>query len=270
MTQTPATEPAVPRAPHRTALARITLVVTGLFTAWHIFASFLWISPPSELRSVVPGNLLEEYMIPWYGQSWSVFAPEPINGDYHFQVRAIVSDGEKTGGKATYKATEWVDASSVELSMSRYNLFPPRAASLSVQQASKLLNQWKELNSDQKKTVALGYYEGDNWLGRMQEALDKQGTDKSKVVNYILQERYSSAYATQVAYAIWGQDRVTQVQFMVSRQNIVPFAERHDPDAQRPDAEIADTGWRGLITMPGQSNENFRDVFLAHYDGNAR
>ena len=264
------TEPAPARPPHRSLAARITLVILGAFTAWHIFASFLWISPPSELRALVPGNLLTQYMIPWYGQSWSVFAPEPINGDYHFQVRAIIEDGEDSEGNTKFTATEWINASSVELSMSRYNLFPPRAASLSVSQASKMLNQWKELTPEQQQTVALGYYEGDNWLGRMQEALTAQGSNDATVVNYIVQERHSVAYATQVAQAMWGEDRVTQVQFKVSRQNVVPFAERHNPDAERPAPVIADTGWRGLITMPGQSADNFRDVFRPLAERNAQ
>src|SRR5690606_6227899 len=38
------------------------------------------------------------------------------------------------------------------------------------------------------------------------------------------------AYATQVAFAIWGEDQGQRVQHEVSRQNVIPFAERNDPD----------------------------------------
>lgn len=250
----------------RPLAAKIMLVIAGLFTAWHVFASFLWISPPSELRSVVPGDALTSYMIPWYGQSWSVFAPAPINGDYRFQVRAVIADGTTDTGAPKYTSTSWVDATEVELSMSRHNLFPPRAANLSSQQASKLLNQWKKLSAEQKEIAALGFYEGDAWLGRLQAELGEVGSGAESIAPYILQERYSSAYATQIAFAVWGEDRVAQVQFQVSRQNIVPFSERLDPDAKRPEAEIAGTGWRGLIVMPGQSNSAFREVFLPTYE----
>src|SRR5690625_6020841 len=33
-----------------------------------LFATFLWIAPSSALRDVVPGNALQSYMIPMFGQ----------------------------------------------------------------------------------------------------------------------------------------------------------------------------------------------------------
>lgn len=235
-----------------------TLVyICSLVTAWHVFASFLWISPPSELRKVVPGNVLTEYMIPFYGQSWSVFAPEPINGDYSFHVRAILNNN-----KGDIESTEWFNATQVEASMSRYNLFPPRAANLSMQQASKLLNNWKRLSAEQKDIVKLGYYEGEAWLGRLHATLNETTKEtETLVTDYIVQERYAAAYATQVAYALWGEEDVINVQFRVQRQNIIPFEERHNPDAQRPEAEIADLGWRGTLEMNYQTSEQFEKIF---------
>lgn len=79
-----------------------------LFTAWHVFAWFLWIAPVSPLREVVPGKLLTQYMIPFFGQSWSVFAPEPINGDNRMLVRAVVREN------GADKTTEWVNVTDVE------------------------------------------------------------------------------------------------------------------------------------------------------------
>src|SRR5690625_8051402 len=56
------------------AVKRTVTLAAVLFTAFHVFATFLWIAPSSALRDVVPGNALESYMIPMFGQSWSVFA----------------------------------------------------------------------------------------------------------------------------------------------------------------------------------------------------
>ena len=107
---------------------RVVALIAVLFTGWHVFASFLWIAPYSQnAREVVPGEMLTNYMIPLFGQSWSVFAPEPINGDYHFNVRATLDDGSETG---------WVSATDVELSMIQYNLTPPRAGIQSSEVAS--------------------------------------------------------------------------------------------------------------------------------------
>lgn len=245
-----------PRGP----LVRGVLSLGVLFTVWHVFASFLWIGPVTPLRELIPGTVLTSYMIPWYGQSWSVFAPEPINGDYNLRVRALVVDenGEQ-------RETEWVSATDVELAMSRHNLLPPRAAGLGTHQSSLLKGAYDLLTPEQRATAALNFFDGDAWLGRMQEAMNTQGTDDSIVVRYIVQERYVDAYATQVARAIWG-DSVVRVQYQSSRQNIIPFSERNNPDAQRPGEQIAPTGWRGLITMPGQSGDAFADVFRAGYE----
>ena len=255
-----------PKPPQRRLIARITLVLTAAFAAWHVFASFLWISPPSELRTVVPGNALSNYMIPWFGQSWSVFAPEPINGDYILKIRAIIPDGQDAEGATKYTATEWVDASDAELDTARYNLFPPRSAILATQQSSKLMTAWKALTPEQQKVVTLGFYDGDAWLGRMQNELKKQ-SDTKEVTDYVVQERYTAAYATQVAYAVWGEKNVSQVQYQVSRQNIIPFKDRNNPDAVRPAPQIVNTGWRGTLVMPLQSTTDFRDTFLKKYQG---
>ncbi len=83
-----ATTPLAKRRP----VIRVVLVLVTLLTAWQVFAQFLWIAPASALRELVPGNLLMSWQIPWFGQSWSVFAPDPINGNYHLKVRALVKD----------------------------------------------------------------------------------------------------------------------------------------------------------------------------------
>lgn len=246
----------------KTLVLRASVAVSLLAAAWHIFASFLWISPPTPLRELVPGDVLKSYMLPWYGQSWSVFAPEPINGDYALNVRALVPDenGEMI-------ETEWVNATAVEQSWATHNLFPPRAAGLSVRQASNFSNAWKALTAEQQQTAALNYFKGDNWLGRMRDAMlaDAEGDDDA-VIEYIVQERHTDAYATQVAHALWGQD-VQRVQYEITRQNVIPFAERNNPDAKRPEIQRTSVGWRGLIVMPGQDEKAFAEVFApAHAD----
>lgn len=236
------------------AVKRGVMLVAVMFTAFHIFATFLWIAPSSALREVIPGDALQSYMIPMFGQSWSVFAPEPINGDYRLQVRAVVTtDGDP-------HETEWVDATAAELTMHMHNLFPPRAAMTSTDVASRFKGAYEKLNQEQKDVVALGYYNGSDWRDRM-EASMRELSDDANVTNYMAMERLITAYSTQVAYAMWGSD-VTQVQFAASRQNVIPFEQRHDPDAKRPDVQTVPVGWRGLIEEPGQSREKFSEVFL--------
>ena len=87
-----------------------------------------------------------------------------------------------------------------------------------------------------------GDFAVDNWEVGLRAALENQKSEsgssaevrKSTIDKLMREEHRSTAYATQVARAIWG-DKVQQVQYRVSRQNIIPFAQRHNPDAQRPE-----------------------------------
>ncbi|MGO1899158.1 MAG: DUF5819 family protein, partial [Brevibacterium yomogidense] len=213
------------------------MVVALVMTAWHVAASFLWIAPAGPARDAVPGDALRSYMLPLYGQSWSVFAPAPINGDHRLDIRAVVvENGEE-------RVTDWVRATDVEISLSRHNLFPPRAANLAINVSSAHQSAYDDLNDDHEAVVAVDYVQ-DEWQPRLEE--DLESDDDGAVDPYLEAEEELTAYATQVAYAVWGEN-VARVQFQTTRQNVVPFAERNEPDAQKPPLQVVNTGWRGLI-----------------------
>lgn len=243
--------------PRPTWWVRLIAFAACLLTLWHIFASFLWIAPYSALREIPSQAVLSGYMLPLFGQSWSVFAPEPINGDYHFNVRAVIEkDGEEI-------ETGWVSATDVELSMIRYNLFPPRAGIQSSEVASGQMNAYNKLDEKQQAVAALDFAAEDweEWMVRSFEELDEGASTEA----YMREEHLATAYATQVAYAIWGDD-VVRVQYRVSRQNVVPYAERNDAGAQRPDPTFSTTGWRGPVEEEGQSRDDFGDVFRHQFE----
>ena len=214
--QDAATAVAAPR-PRPTWWVKLIAFAACLLTLWHVGASFLWIAPYSALREIPTQEVLAGYMLPMFGQSWSVFAPEPINGDYHFNVRAVI---EKDGQEIE---TGWVSATDVELSMIRYNLFPPRAGIQSSEVASGQMNAFNKLDDDQKAVVGLDFTE-EGWEEWMVRSFDELEGEKPSTEAYMAEEHLSTAYATQVAYAIWGADAVVQVQYRVSRQNVVPYA----------------------------------------------
>lgn len=245
--------------PRPTWWVKLIAFAACLLTLCHVGASFLWIAPYSALREIPTQEVLAGYMLPMFGQSWSVFAPEPINGDYHFNVRAVI---EKDGQEIE---TGWVSATDVELSMIRYNLFPPRAGIQSSEVASGQMNAFNKLNADQKAVVGLDFAEED-WEQWMVRSFDELEGENPSTEAYMAEEHLSTAYATQVAYAIWGADAVVKVQYRVSRQNVVPYADRHDPSAQRPDPTFSTTGWRLPIEEEGQSRENFADTFRSQFE----
>ena len=250
-----------PARPARKKIVRAVMVVAVLAAVWHIAASFLWIAPYSAgARALFPGGqqVLSSYMIPMFGQSWSVFAPEPINGNYVLKVRAALP---KDGAE---EITDWVDATEVETSVIRHNLFPPRAGIGAGELASEYKGKWDALTADHKVVTALNYFNGNDWPIRLNEKLQSYGTP-DVIAPYLDSENTVIKYATQVARAVWGSS-VTRVQFQVYRQNVIPFADRNTPGVQPQPMQIADTGWRGLEVAPGQSDKDFADVFKAAYE----
>lgn len=239
----------------RSKVVKRSVMTVAMFIAmFHLFATFLWIAPASDLRSVIPNGVLTKYMIPFFGQSWSVFAPEPINGDYYFDVRAVVKNSDGSS-----EITEWVRATDVEIDKATYNLFPPRAAGLGMKVSSDLKGSWDKLSNTQKSTIELDYFKGDDY-GRLSKNLKTVSSNDSLVYDYIKKEKIATAYATQVSKAIWG-DNVIRVQYQASRQNVVPYSERNNDNAVRPGYQIVSTGWRGLLVKDNQSDEKFAEYF---------
>lgn len=246
-----------PRLKRRSVLLRIVGGVAVLFTAWHVLASFLWIAPAGPAREAVPAKALSAYMLPLFGQSWSVFAPEPVNGDNRMFVRAVVKgdDGDDT-------VTEWLNVTAVESQLLTHHLFPARAGNQSIDLASDYRSAYQKLDKAQQHTVALNYFK-ESWTTRLGAELRKQKA--AGVSGYLDADFRAVRYSTQVARAVWGEG-VQRVQFRMERQNVVPFDQRNDPDAKRPAVQLTPSGWRGVQQATGQSDEDFARTFRALYE----
>ena len=127
------------------------------------------------------------------------------------------------------------------------------------------MNAYNKLNGDQQAVVGVDFAKDDGEV-LMVRSFEKLEGDNPSTEAYMAEEHLSTAYATQVAYAIWGADAVVKVQYRVSRQNVVPYEDRNDPSAQRPDPTFSTTGWRLPIEEEGQSRENFADTFRAQFE----
>lgn len=256
--EVPAGPGARPALRKRSKPLRIVMSAAVLFTAWHLFATLLWIAPPSPAREAVPGNLLTQYMIPFFGQSWSVFAPEPINGDHRMFVRAVVaSDGIN-------RTTEWVNVTEVETRLLTHQPFPARAGSQSIGLASTYRDAYGKLSPEQKTLVAKNFSQQD-WSTQLDTQLSAAPqAHPSARQAYLSADFMSVRYATQVARAVWGQG-VVRVQFRMERQNVIPFKQRHDPDAKRPAVQLTPSGWRGIQVATGQSDQDFAETFRRLY-----
>lgn len=243
--------------PSRVSAGRKAVVtVLALLLGWHVLASTLWITPSSPARDVVPGDTLREYMLPMFGQSWSLFAPDPISADYYFDVRAVVDqDGEEV-------TTDWVRASDVELSRATHRLFPPRSASSAIAQATLLRGAWVDLSQDQKAVASAHYYKGEDWGSRLHGDLAAASGSEDARSAFEEEDSASIAYATRVATAVWG-DGVQRVQYRVARHSVVPFDDRHSSASARPSPVFIEPGWRGAEHASPEAQGLFTEYFCS-------
>src|SRR5699024_4168574 len=153
-------------------------------------------------------------------------------------------------------------ATDVELDHSTYKLFPPRSAGLGIGVASDIKGSWEDLPDDQKAIVELDYFKGDDSVDRLENKLEEYDDTETTVAAYLEDEHTATAYATQVAQAIWG-DVVWRVQFKAARQNVVPCSDRKDKSAERPNFQPVLVGWLALVVDDHQSQEEFTKYFCS-------
>jgi hypothetical protein len=239
----------------RLVLRRVVVTALVAVSAWHGAATYLWVAPSTPIRDMLPDGVLNSYMDPMFAQAWSVFAPEPIDGDYRVKVRASV-----VGEDGTSRTTEWVDASAAETSQLAGTLMQSRAGIVAHKLAMKYYERYFDLSDEQRDVVSLNYYR-DEWTGRLRADLEAVEGESPEVNTFLRQEWNATAYATQVARAVWGDD-VEQVQYSVSRKQVAPMDATDDREAA-PEPVVLDSGWRGPVVREGQNEDAFTDAFLS-------
>jgi hypothetical protein len=121
--QTPAIEKQLGKTElRRSAWLRGAAVVLALVLSFHFAATALWVSPAAPLYDAL-APVLNPYMQPFFQQGWSLFAPNPPEGDHTFLLRARWTD-HSTGQLRT---SDWVDVTAGEWSGILHNPLHPRS-----------------------------------------------------------------------------------------------------------------------------------------------
>ncbi|GAA4774002.1 DUF5819 family protein [Microbacterium gilvum] len=232
--------------PHPRTLRRTVVAVLTAFAAWHILTTFLWAAPAAPERDAAPGGILASSIQPLFDQDAAAFAAAgaPVRVD----VRAALEAGE---GDAA-EITGWVAASEVELSTAS-GIAVPRSAALAASAGRDLLDAWLALSDAQRQTAALNWFR-DGWDSRLADGLGEDDAARA----YLDADETLTAYATQVAAAVWGED-VARVQFHVTTEPSA--ADRGDQAASTGTGLASETGWRGLVVRAGQDPVAFADAF---------
>lgn len=236
--------------------ARVLAVAVVLVLAWHFLATYTWNASPNATRATITQPVLSAYMIPMFGQSWSVFAPNPGSVNQSLDVRAIVTKDGKNSTTQWYSLTERSAAQDVQL-----HPIPARTYLNDFILANRYYDSF--LAIDEKARDRAGdEYLGANWPTKLQKDL-LAGLDQSTspVVNaYIEYERTVLGLASEVALARWGSG-VSKVQVRVLKQPVVPFSQRNDNVTTKTSFFI--DGWREPVRVPGLNRSVFKAMFTA-------
>jgi hypothetical protein len=179
-----------------------------------------------------------------------------VNADSEVLVRADVRDPD-TG---EFETTEWVSATRLEWKLVEANPFPPRSTRLSANLYRRLSSAWYDLNVEQRDVVADDFFTIDDDWAQLKDALEQQTDDDvsaSDIDEMAHLDQVATAYATQVAIAIWGVD-LSSVQVEIRRTPVPRWDDRFedfDPDS----SFVRTFGWRPLFTFDGQDDTAFAD-----------
>ncbi|QYM75077.1 DUF5819 family protein [Leucobacter luti] len=223
----------------------------------HMFLTAVYNAPSEELKyGVLPGAVADRYIRPYLVQDYKIFAPDPADTDRQLWVRAWVEepDGERV-------RTDWINASHVELSEAYRKTLRKQ---LSVVGAERLMAAYSALGDAQKQVAAENHLDGKELYALNDALLAADDSNAAAVSEFIRADNYVTSYATQVAHAMWGEEgEIVGVQARAVYDPVIRWADRRDPDAQRPPSRYTDLGWVPPMEWPGQDREAFTRTFRA-------
>ncbi len=254
MQQTTEIEKQIGRTVGRSAWVRGAAVVVGLVLSFHFAATALWVAPAGPLYHAL-APVLNPYMKPFFQQGWSLFAPNPHQGDSDILVRARWTDGS-TGKLRT---SDWIDVTRREESGILHNPLHPRSdVDTGPDGLSQNLTDDRDSLTDDQASICERDYSHSGWDQLLADLSAQKGADRDWLESYVRDERVAAAFATQYAYAWWGPD-VEAVQIRLKYTPVPNFEDRADKDTQ-PESVLTYFGWRPTVVFDGQSQKYFAET----------
>jgi hypothetical protein len=236
----------------RSAWVRGAAIILALALSFHFAATALWVSPAAPLYDAL-APVLTPYMQPFFQQGWSLFAPNPYQGDHTFLLRARLTD-RSTGQLRT---SDWVDVTRREWSGILHNPLHPRS-DLYTDGLYSILNDDRDNLIDKQASICERDYSHSGWDQLLADLSAQKGADPDWLESYVRHERVAAAFATQYAYALWGPD-VEAVQIRIGYTPVPNFEDRAGQDAQ-PTSVFTSFGWRPTVVFDGQSQKYFAEA----------
>jgi hypothetical protein len=201
-------------------------------------------------------------LTPFFGQSWRLFAPNPIDED-----RNLLVQGAYVHGDGDVRTTPWVDWTSVEQDVIEHRLVGGRAGYITTKMYGALDEEFREMGPSRMtladRTNALT---PPSW-NTLRDSLVRAGPDDGTVDDYLLYDRAVARLATSVIVARSSRE-IIAVRYALREQDVVPYDARHDDKAERqaarPEATMRVSGWRTPTLGPTAERQGIADFDRRH------
>ena len=239
----------------RSVFAAVVSALAGL----HMLTVTLAAVPTNSVSDALDGQL--DYLTPFFGQNWRLFAPNPVDEDRNLLVQGAYVDGE---GKL--RVTPWIDWTTVELDVIEHRLVGGRAGYITTKFYGAVDEEFQELETPEQKTLSerSSPLAPPSWR-TLRDSLARVGPDDDDLADYLRYDHAAARLATAVVDARWPSRDVTAVRYALREHGVVPYDARHGSAAERQAARPAPTmrvsGWR----VPSNGPEAERDE-IARFD----
>jgi hypothetical protein len=235
--------------------------VAATFVGLHMLAVTLAAIPTNPVSEAVDPQL--DYLSPFFGQNWRLFAPSPVDGD-----KTLLVQGAYVDGSGILQRTEWINWTEVEQDVIEHRLVGGRAGYISTKFYPRLDEEFQELESQEQKTLSerTSALDPPSW-DELREYLARVGPDDDDLADYLRYDRAAARLASDVV-VLRTSRKLTAVRYALRRQDVVPYDARHldraDRQKARPAATMRVSGWRAPSYGPAAELRGVADFERRH------
>jgi hypothetical protein len=204
------------------------------------------------------------YLSPFFGQSWRLFAPNPISAD-----QTLLVQGAYVDDSGNLRKTPWVNWTKVEQDVIEHRLIGGRAGYISTKIYGALGEEFQEMeNPKQKELSARTSALAPPTWDELRDYLAGIGPDEDDLADYLRYDRAAARLATEVITARYPDRELTAVRYALRDQGVTPFKDRHGSEAERkaarPEPNMRVDGWRSPTFGPAAEQRGVADFDRRH------
>jgi hypothetical protein len=204
-----------------------------------------------------------DYLTPFFGQNWRLFAPNPVDGD-----KTLLVQGAYVDDSGDLHRTAWINWTEVEQDVIEHRLVGGRAGYISTKFYPSLDEEFRELGSPEQKTLSerTSALDPPSW-DELQAYLARIGPDDDDLGDYLRYDRAAARLASDVVAARTSHE-LTAVRYALRRHGVTPYDARHFDEADRqearPEATMRIGGWRAPTYGPAAELRGVADFNRRH------